>query len=212
MHPLITPALLAEALTYPAYRALADARFLEGRTTSADPRFNTPQYLEYAALNRKRMNRLEKVPPLDPATVATAQTLARPLTALVLTESWCGDAAQTVPVLHRIAEASAGRLALRLLLRDEHPALMDAFLTTGSRSIPKLILLDPATLTVLGTWGPRPAPAHTQVQADLAAGVSYEERSTKLHTWYAHDKTLTTQVEVRALLMAVGGAGAVVTG
>lgn len=204
MSALITPELLTQALPYPAYRALADARFAEGRTTSDDPRYNTPQMLEYAALNLKRMTRLERQPPLDPATIAAAQALPRPLTGLVLTESWCGDAAQIVPVLHRIAEASNGRLSLRLLLRDEHPAVMDAFLTNGGRAIPKLILLDPETLRVLGTWGPRPAPAQTLVLEARAAGESYEERNTKLHTWYAQDKTATTQAEVRALLASIG--------
>ncbi|MBC7447771.1 MAG: thioredoxin family protein [Hymenobacteraceae bacterium] len=196
----LAPAVLRQALSYPAYRALTDERFAEGRTTSADPAYNTPAILEYARINLARMNRLDKLPLLEPATIGVAQALPRPLTALVLTESWCGDAAQIVPVLHRIADASAGRLTLRLLLRDEHPALMDQFLTNGGRSIPKLLLLDAATHAVLSTWGPRPTPAQTLVQEALAAGLPYEERNTRLHTWYAQDKTLTTQTEIRELL------------
>jgi Thioredoxin len=200
MTPPITPALWAQALPYPAYRALADARFAEGRSTSNDPYFNTPKNIEYTALNLKRMDRLEQVPPLEPATIAAAQAVVRPVLALVITESWCGDGAQTVPVLHRIAEASGGRLELRVVLRDEHPDLIDAFLTNGGRSIPKVLFLDPLTLDVLTTWGPRPAPAQTFVREAIAAGMPYDERNTKLHTWYAHDKTATTQAEIREIL------------
>jgi hypothetical protein len=198
--PLITPELLAQALPYPAYRALADARFAEGRSTSADPHFNTPQNVAYTALNLKRMDRLEHQPPLDPATISAALALAQPVLALVITESWCGDGAQTVPVLHRIAEASSGRLKVQIVLRDEHLALIDAFLTNGGRSIPKVLFLDPDTLAVRAMWGPRPAPAQQLVRDALATGMPYEERNTKLHTWYAQDKTRTTQAEIRELL------------
>jgi hypothetical protein len=200
-YSVITADLLAVALTYPAYRALGVARFAEGRTTSADPKYNTPEMLEYAHLNLARMNRLDKQPPLDAATLEAAAHCA-PQTWLVLTESWCGDAAQLVPVLARIADASAGRITLRLLLRDEHPTVIDAFLTNGGRAIPKLIVLDSATLAVQSTWGPRPAPAQTLVRELIAAGVPYAERNIQLHSWYAADRTATVQAEIRELLTA----------
>ncbi len=200
---LLTPELLAEALPYPAYRGLSDARFAEGRSTSDDPYFNTPQNIEYTGLNLKRMDRLERLPPLEPETISAAQALPRPVMALVITESWCGDGAQTVPVLHRIAEASSGRLLLRVILRDKHPAVMDAFLTNGGRSIPKVLFLDPETRDLLATWGPRPAPAQTLVVEAIATSMPYAERNTQLHSWYAHDKTKTTQAEVREILAAI---------
>ena len=203
MSSLLTPTLLAQALDYPAYRALSVERFAEGRTTSADPHYNTPEILEYARVNLARMNRLDKTLALEPATTAAAQALPRQLIGLARTASWCGDAAQRVTVLQRLAEASNGRLSLRLLLRDEHPALMDQFLTNGGRSIPKLILLDAATLAVLGTWGPRPAAAQVLYQQARAENLPFEELSTRLHGWYAQDKTHSTQAELRELLAGV---------
>lgn len=52
---------------------------------------------------------------------------------LVITEDWCGDASNTVPILARLAEA-APNLDIRLVKRDENPDLMDAHLTDGGRT------------------------------------------------------------------------------
>jgi hypothetical protein len=60
---------------------------------------------------------------------------------VALTEDWCGDAVNTLPVVARFAEAAGWDL--RLLSRDDNPDLMDAHLTNGrSRSIPVVIVYD----------------------------------------------------------------------
>ena len=53
---------------------------------------------------------------------------------LVIAEDWCGDAANTIPVLAKWAEQVEG-LELRIIPRDEHPQVMDRYLTDGSRSL-----------------------------------------------------------------------------
>src|SRR6185436_12705370 len=53
---------------------------------------------------------------------------------LVLTEDWCGDAVNTLPVLAAISNR-ARNLDLRILSRDANLELMDAHLTGRSRSI-----------------------------------------------------------------------------
>ncbi len=73
---------------------------------------------------------------------------------LVLAEDWCGDASNTVPVLAKLTDLTPG-LELRILRRDEHPEVMDRYLTNGSRSIPVVIVLD-GGFQELGHWGPRP--------------------------------------------------------
>lgn len=50
---------------------------------------------------------------------------------LAIAEDWCGDASNTLPVLARLAELAPG-LELRLIKRDEHPELMNRYLTNGS--------------------------------------------------------------------------------
>ena len=196
MQDLIRQAL-AQAMTYPAYRDhLTRLLTEEGRTTGDN---QSDFYLEIAALNEARMDRLDRKVRLTADTEARLATLTRPLTLLVLTEGWCGDAAQILPVLNWLAEASA-HIELRCVLRDEHPALMDEFLTAGTRSIPKVIVLDPATHDVLADWGPRPAPAQRMVMAYKNTPTDqrppYPEFQKALHTWYARDKTRTTQEEL----------------
>jgi hypothetical protein len=99
-----------------------------------------------------------------------------------------------------MAAASQGQIDFRLIFRDEHPDLMDQFLTGGTRSIPKLICLDPDSLSVLGSWGPRPAEAHALVQRLKAAQASHDEMVRQAQIWYAHDRSESIQSEFLALL------------
>ncbi len=189
---------------YGTYRQLIDSLFAEGKTTGPD---QSPAMIEYTKLNIARMKRLDKTTRLEEDVVASLQAIDRPLTWLVLTEGWCGDAAQIVPVMQKMADQS-DHIELRLLLRDEHPEIMDAFLTNGARSIPKLIILDQGNQTVLGEWGPRPEVVQNMVMAgkeQSLATTSDEGRSSiwnevkiESQKWYARDKTRSTQREVLA--------------
>ena len=71
---------------------------------------------------------------------------------LVLSADWCGDAANTVPVLARLADLVPA-IELRILERDRYPLVMNQYLTNGTRSIPLAIALD-ANFVELGHWGP----------------------------------------------------------
>ena len=72
----------------------------------------------------------------------------------VITEDWCVDSAFSLPVIKALTDLSSQNI-LRIFPRDSHPELMDAYLTRGARSIPKLIVADEMG-TVRFTWGPRP--------------------------------------------------------
>ena len=123
-----------------------------------------------------------------------------PTTWLVITEGWCGDAAQNLPFVAKMAELNSN-IDLRFILRDEHLELMDEFLTKGGRSIPKLIALDSSTLQVLGTWGPRPEPMQKLAMNNKASKEkTYAELNQEMHLWYAKDKGLTLQLEFLAIL------------
>ena len=63
---------------------------------------------------------------------------------LVLSEGWCGDAAQLLPVINKKAELSEN-IKLKVLLRDENEELMNQFLTNGGKAIPKLIIIEEET-------------------------------------------------------------------
>jgi hypothetical protein len=110
---------------------------------------------------------------------------------LVLSEDWCGDASNTVPVLARIA-TDAPQLELRILKRDENLDLMDLYLTNGSRSIPLAIVLDGKGDSV-GQWGPRPVELQEMVIREKWAGERpMSEIYKDTRRWYATDRGVTT--------------------
>lgn len=199
LRPLFETAL-ADSLSYPDYRALSIALLAEGKTTGTE---HTEYLLDYTKLNMQRMARWDKTAVLSEEMHSALARPFAPCTWLVITESWCGDAAQNIPMMHKVAAASNGKIDLRLVLRDQHLALMDAFLTRGSRSIPKLICLNGA-LDVVATWGARPA-AVQQLVADNAAlpeneRLPKEQIIEQVHAWYVHDKQAALQQELIALL------------
>lgn len=123
---------------------------------------------------------------------------------LVISEDWCGDASNTVPVIARFAEA-APSLEMRVVKRDENLALMDRYLTNGSRSIPLAIVLDTEFRSV-GRWGPRPAELQEFVMREKALGVRpAEEIYRDVRTWYARDRGEST---IREVLAVIGGVAA----
>lgn len=129
---------------------------------------------------------------------------AAPRRLLVLAEDWCGDASNTVPILARVAEQVPG-LELRVLRRDEHPEVMDRYLTNGSRSIPIVIALD-ADFAELGHWGPRPGELQAWVLANKGS-VPKAELYPQVRKWYARDRGESTLREVFAAATAPGSTG-----
>ncbi len=120
---------------------------------------------------------------------------------VVLAEDWCGDASNTVPVLARWAEL-VPNVELRILRRDEHPEVMDRYLTGTSRSIPVVIVLDDK-MEELGWWGPRPAALQAWVKEQRAQGRDKKALYPEVRRWYAKDHGETT---IREVLAVMGGA------
>ena len=185
-------------VSYAAYRDAVRQAVDAGRTTGDH---QTPELAEYTVLNQARMDRLDKTVRLDPDLREALEQVAAQ-SWLVLSEGWCGDAAQNLPVIAAMAD-SAPAIRLSVLGRDAHPDLMDRYLTQGSRSIPKLVAINEAG-TELFTWGPRPGPAQRMILENKALPLEeqlpYPELARKLHTWYAQDRTATLQAEFIALL------------
>lgn len=114
---------------------------------------------------------------------------------LVIAEDWCGDASSTIPAVARFADVVPG-MELRVLRRDEHPELMDRYLTDGARAIPIVIVLD-ETWRELGHWGPRPAALQAFVMENRPL-VPKAELYPQVRRWYARDRGETTLREVLA--------------
>ena len=148
----IHSSILAQAIPYDAYLQLSALLVKEERTSGPN---QSEAYVYYTKLNVQRMKRLNKTIEVPANVIELLKEKAENWTWVILTEPWCGDAAQCVPVIEKLA-LSTGNIQTLYLLRDEHPEVMDAYLTNGGRSIPKLICLD-KTGKELFTWGPRPA-------------------------------------------------------
>ncbi len=197
---------LSNRYTYTAFRQLTNELLAKGQTTGHD---HSPDMLHYTELNVTRMNRLDKRSRLTDETLEALHKIERPLVWLTITEAWCGDAAQIIPVLEQMAEEQP-KIDHFLILRDEYLDIMDAFLTNGARAIPVTIVIDKESNEILGHWGPRPEVLQHQVMQTKAATLAVanpEERTAiaeqaKIDTqkWYARDKTLSTQREVLGML------------
>jgi hypothetical protein len=192
---IITKAHLAKAMSYTEFLGYSEECFAKGRTTSTSDDLNTPKHLEFTALNFQRMKRIYSTTKLREDLRGALENIPKHQTWLILSESWCGDAAQCVPVLQLMAETPSN-VALKLLLRDENLNIMDAYLTGTSRAIPKLICLDTETLEEHGQWGPRPKAAQDAVLAMKAQGMEHDEMITNVHAWYGKDRTKSLQEEM----------------
>ena len=188
---------LENSFSYTEYRQLVSKLILEGKSTGHT---QTEDLLKYSELNETRMNRLEKTIEVPNEIMERLNALPKNYIWLTLTEGWCGDAAQIVPILHKLDEAST-KIDLRLVLRDDNDDLMKMFLTNGSKSIPKIIILEKNSKEVVATWGARPEPARKLI-ADYKAehGVVDESIKIELQKWYLHDKGLTTMTELVEVL------------
>lgn len=188
---------LQNSFSYPEYRNHVSRLLEEGLSTGQT---QSEDLTHYSTLNEVRMNRLDKTIVVPEDLQAVLNGLKREHILLVISEGWCGDAAQLVPVMNKMAEAS-GKLGLQIVLRDDNPQLMDEYLTNGARSIPKLVLVDKETHNVRGSWGPRPHGA-AQLIADFKEkhGLINQEAKTELQKWYLHDKGISTMEEIILLL------------
>lgn len=197
MKAVIAKSLL-KSYTYLEYRKIVSELFADGKSTGNT---QSDDLLKYSGLNETRMNRLDKTVVVPEENALVLRHLSGNYTWLVISEGWCGDAAQLLPVFYKMANES-NKIDLRIVLRDSNDELMDLFLTNGSRSIPKLIILNKETLEVVANFGPRPHKAAELVREYKEIhGIFDEQIKTDLQLWYLHDKGLSTQKEIIDLML-----------
>ncbi len=158
-----------------------------------------PRYLETVRKNAELWRAVYERARV-PGDVAAAAQLPGVWRLLALSEDWCGDACNVLPVVARLAETVPGA-ELRVLSRDDNPDLMDAHLTNGrSRSIPVVMLLGEDYREV-AWWGPRPA-ALQKWMMDEGLKLESGPRYAKARTFYAKDKGRAVLAEVLAMMQA----------
>jgi hypothetical protein len=187
---------LAKSTSYQEYRKLVSDLLEDGLSTGPN---QSDALLNYSTLNDKRMNRLDKKTTLSDETITALKNKKEKQTWLLITEGWCGDAAQIAPVINKMSLAS-DKVDLKVVLRDENEDLMNQFLTNGSKSIPKLVVLDEND-EVISSWGPRPSIA-TKMVTDYKEkhGALDADFKRDLQVWYNKNKGENIQEDLVAFL------------
>lgn len=182
-------------LTYNEYRQLIDSLLKINQTTGNN---HSEKQLEYTRLNVQRMNKWEKIIQINDDLQGAVKAIQTSQKWLILTEAWCGDASQNIPIIQKIADLN-DNIQVRYLLRDENLDIMDAYLTNGSKSIPKLIIMD-EFFHELGQWGPRPETAQQMLLDAKSKNIPHDEYVVSIHGWYGKDRGKTLQSEFITLL------------
>lgn len=191
---------LFNSYTYLEYKKIVSDLLSEGKSTGNE---QSEDLLQYSILNETRLKRLDKTIVVPELIKDQLKELEKEYIWLVIAEGWCGDAAQILPILNKMA-AESDKIDLKIVFRDLNDDLMNQFLTNGARAIPKLLIIDKELGKVCKHWGPRPKGA-----ADLIKnykeqfGIVDEEAKTQLQLWYLHDKGLSVQSEVVEMMYSI---------
>lgn len=188
---------IEKSMSYSEYTKLVEELTLNNSTTGLE---KTEALANYTMLNNRRIKRWDKTIKVSENAVNAIKSFNKKTTWLVITESWCGDAAHIMPVINKVAQLNAN-IDYKVVLRDENDALMQQFLTNGGKAIPKLIMIDEETQDVVNTFGPRPTVA-TNLVNDYKAehGKLTPEFKEDLQRWYNKDKGQSTIEDLVNLL------------
>jgi hypothetical protein len=160
-------------------------------------------YVDLAQANKELWTWGARRAEVDEAQVARAAAAGGRWHLLALSEDWCGDAFNTLPVVARLAEL-APNVELRLLGRDANPDLMDAHLSGSARAIPVVIVYD-AQWNEVGWWGSRPAALQALVLGEWAA-LEKGDRYRRVREWYTRDRGRTAVDEIVGIIERAAGA------
>ena len=187
---------LTKSTSYITYRKLVSDLLEDGKSTGPN---QSDALLNYSLLNDKRMSRLDKKTTLSEKTISALKNTTNKQTWLLITEGWCGDAAQIAPVINKMSLESEN-IDLKVVLRDENENLMNRFLTNGGKSIPKLVVLN-ENEEVISSWGPRPSIA-TKMVNDYKTehGGLDADFKRDLQVWYNKNKGENIQDDLVAFL------------
>lgn len=191
---------ITRSYNYTDYKNLV-IKYAEEQMASGE---QLPERIAATLMNAQRIKRIDKQCVINYNLHTILSQINRKLKWIVISESWCGDGAQCIPVIAKMAELNEN-IKLEFVFRDEYPDLIDSFLTNGSRSIPKLICMDEQNDTIKFIWGPRPKAIQDKVSELKASNqeITHDELVKNIHLWYAQDKTKSIQSEFIDLLNKV---------
>lgn len=174
-------------------------KILNGSVTT--PPYDDPHYIEYTKLNFSRQNRWLKTGKLNDELVNIIQGIKEPMTWILITEPWCGDASHSVPFIGMLSELN-DLIDLKIQLRDAEDSEISNYLTNGSKSIPKLIARNSEGKDVF-TWGPRTNACQELYTKLKAEQLPFDDLKKALQEWYNKDKGELLQEELISLLKKI---------
>ncbi len=156
------------------------------------------EYKQYYELGLQRMDRTLKkyVPDEEQLKELASKNFDGKI--LIISEAWCGDASATVPALVTFFE---GHNEVKIFLRDSDKSLISQYLTNGTESIPKVIILD-KDFHVKNSWGPRPKYGHELLMKHKADTEAYPKDNfyNDLQLYYAKNRGKDAVEEILELL------------
>jgi hypothetical protein len=149
------------------------------------------------------MNRWDKTLKISPEMADLVRSISESQVWTVITEAWCGDGAQSIPYLAALAALNPN-IELKIIMWDEYPEVMDAYLTNGARSIPKLVAMTADLSCELFTWGPKPKYLIDRQKAYKhdTQGLSYQDYLAEVYLWYTKNKNQDLELELFPLIQS----------
>ena len=184
--------------SYPEYKEMVVDLFAESKVTGPH---QIPAFMDSTKMSIQRMKKWDKIYKLSDQFKTSLSNVKDDWTWYVITEGWCGDAAQILPVIAKAASFSEN-IELKLLLRDENEDIMEKYLTNGGKAIPVLVMVNNTTKEEMPHWGPRPESIieKLEVTKKESPDITKSELSKQLHLWYAKDKGMSTQHDILKLV------------
>ncbi len=188
---------LTNPFDYSRYREMLFQLADSGGSTGLE---HSEQRKEATKMNAQRIKRIDKTFTLSFSSIEKMKSIKEKYFWIVIAESWCGDAAQNLPIINKLATLN-NKIELSIILRDENEQIMNMHLTNGTKSIPKLICLNEQK-ELIGEWGPRPAEIAKQVSEYKLSNpqVTHDDFVKNLHLLYAKNKGLALETELVQLI------------
>ncbi|HEX3072587.1 MAG TPA: thioredoxin family protein [Ignavibacteriales bacterium] len=194
-----------------AYNEMVSAMLLKIETTIPEQLDEEARHqFEIIKLNFQRIRRINKTYTPSEDIIELVNNIKAPQLWMAISEDWCGDSAQNLPYIAKMAELNSN-IDMRIISRDANPEIIDQYLTNGTRSIPIVVAFDEQG-NELFKWGPRPAEGQALVNKAKSEGVPKDKFLEALHVWYAKNKGVALEEEFKVLLQRFKKTGVEVNG
>ena len=156
-------------------------------------------YQPYIPLNKSRILRIVKQGVITKELTEVIRSINEKQDWVIITEPWCGDAAQILPYLFKMAAINP-LINVEVQLRDSNSEI-DSYLSDGKMSIPKLIVRKQEGIDLF-IWGPRPQQLEAIYLELKNKNENIDDMKTILQKWYNEDKGKEIQEEIMELIKA----------